>query len=101
MMFYRNVVWLVKGFCEYMKNGYFVVEKLFDFEVFDVFVLFWIFMIIGVNSGIGKEIVVFLVKKGVIVYMVCWSEMRGEEVWKEIFELLGNDKVKLYIFDMF
>lgn len=101
MMFYRNVVWFVKGLCEYMKNGYIVVEKLFDLKVLDVDVLLWMFMIIGVNSGIGKDIVVFLVKKGVIVYMVCCSEIRGEEVWKEISELLGNDKVILYIFDMF
>lgn len=61
-----------------------------------------IFMVTGANSGIGKEIAKFLVKRGASVYMVCRSKDRAEAARQEILENAGNgssDRVVVLLAD--
>ena len=58
-------------------------------------------IVTGANSGVGKEVAMFLAKKGAVVYMVCRSQERGEAARREIQEAAGgNPNVHLLICDM-
>ena len=48
-------------------------------------------IVTGANSGVGKEVAMFLAKKGAVVYMVCRSQERGEAARREIQEAAGGN----------
>ena len=59
-----------------------------------------VYMVTGANSGVGKEVSMFLAKRGATVNMVCRSESRGEAARKEIVEQSGNESVFLHVCDV-
>ena len=59
-----------------------------------------VFVVTGANSGVGKEVALFLAKKGATVNMICRSATRGEEARLAIVEESGNDKVVLHVADL-
>lgn len=58
-----------------------------------------IVIVIGVNIGIGWEIVLDFVWRGVCVIFVCWDFEKVNIVVKEIWKIIGNDKVFVKMFD--
>jgi len=58
-----------------------------------------VYMITGANNGIGKEITTYLAKKNAIVFMVCRSEAKANEVKNSIIKESNNDKVYVLVCD--
>lgn len=52
-----------------------------------------VFMVTGANSGIGKEMCLFLAAKGATVYMVCRSPERGQKARDEVAAKGSDEKV--------
>jgi len=59
-----------------------------------------VYVVTGANSGCGKEIALFLAKKGASVVMICRSAQRGEDARRSIVEESGNAKVSLHVADV-
>lgn len=52
-----------------------------------------VFMVTGGNSGVGKEVVQYLLSKQACVYMVCRSKERAEAARAEMETATGNPKI--------
>jgi len=58
-----------------------------------------VFMVTGANSGIGKEIALFLARKEAIVYMVCRSQQRAAAARDEILVAAPGATVNVLLAD--
>lgn len=52
-----------------------------------------VIIVTGSNTGIGKETVLNLAKRGAKVYMACRDHKRCEEARKDIIEKTGNKNI--------
>jgi len=58
-----------------------------------------VFMVTGANSGIGKEIALFLARRDAIVYMVCRSQERAAAAQHEILAVAPGANVRIILAD--
>ena len=58
-----------------------------------------VYMITGANNGIGREVTTYLAKKNAIVFMVCRSEGKANEVKNNIIKESKNDNVFVLVCD--
>jgi NADP-dependent 3-hydroxy acid dehydrogenase YdfG len=59
-----------------------------------------VFVVTGANSGVGKEVSLYLAKRGATVNMICRSAARGESARRQIVEASGNERVYLRVCDV-
>ncbi len=52
-----------------------------------------VYAITGANSGIGKEMALYLAKKQAVVFMICRSKERAEAARDDVIKQSGNEKV--------
>ena len=56
-----------------------------------------VFIVTGANSGIGKEIVTSLARRGAEIYMLCRNPARAEKAKNEVFDATGNTKLHILL----
>ncbi|XP_051989317.1 dehydrogenase/reductase SDR family member 12-like [Xyrauchen texanus] len=100
MSLYRNIVWFIKGMCEYTRSGFENASKSFVAKDLDVSMVGRSFMITGANSGIGKATAIAIAKKGGTVHIVCRNKERAERAREEIISTSGNTEVHVHVLDL-
>lgn len=75
----------------------FVILKIFDIN-FNCGGIFMkkVVVIIGVSDGIGYEIVIYLVSKGMIVVLLFWNKIKLESVRKKIY-IMGGEVIVIFV----
>ncbi|KAL1918244.1 uncharacterized protein VTP21DRAFT_3511 [Calcarisporiella thermophila] len=87
----RSLVFWPWGYRAFTAAGYEAHMKDFNKHALNVDLNGWSCVVTGANSGLGRQTVLELVKRGAKVHMLCRNAERGELARRDVLEKVGKE----------